>query len=214
MQLLEKIPSAYTYQTYAALMDQLHADGKVTGPIQNEDLLQYSLHNRKRMLRIEKTFQPNADTVARLNEMIKTPMIWLTITEGWCGDASQIVPLLEKMAQAVPLLEHRLLLRDEHLDVIDQYLTNGGRAIPITIIIDAQTGEALGSWGPRPADAQEVMAQYKVELSQPGLTQAEKDEMYEDVKLKIHAWYAHDKGISVQTELVRAVEAALGVAAS
>jgi thioredoxin-like negative regulator of GroEL len=84
------------------------------------------------------------------------------ITEPWCGDAAQCVPVLEKLVLAVGGIETFYMLRDEHLEIMDAYLTNGGRAIPKLICLDAD-GQEIFTWGPRPAVIQEVMNRLKAE---------------------------------------------------
>jgi Thioredoxin len=209
MNLLQKLSSTMSYAEYLALIDQLHLENKVTGAQQSDDLLAYSLHNKKRMDRLDKTFRPDTDTLAMLQQVISSPMIWITITEGWCGDASQIVPILESVSKELPMVEHRIMLRDDNLDVMDQFLTNGGRAVPKIIFLEAQSGQVLGSWGPRPAAAQEVMNDYKKSIAGLEMTEAETKERFEQAKLAIHSWYAHNKGADVQNELLVAIEAAV-----
>ena len=53
----------------------------------------------------------------------------------------------------MPGLELRIVLRDEHPEVMDRYLTNGSRSIPIVIALDEEFRE-LGHWGPRPRELQ------------------------------------------------------------
>ncbi|GLC90454.1 thioredoxin family protein [Lysinibacillus piscis] len=86
----------------------------------------------------------------------KQPKI-LTITEDWCGDAMLNNPIIRRVAEAANL-DMRAVLRDEDTDLIDRYLTNGGRAIPMYILLDAE-GQVIGKWGPRAPELQEfVMA--------------------------------------------------------
>ena len=85
----------------------------------------------------------------------------LVLTEAWCGDAAQSIPLHNHMAEATDNLDLRLVLRDEHPELMDHFLTDRGRSIPKVIILDADTQEVLGSWGPRPAPAQEMAMDYK-----------------------------------------------------
>ena len=77
----------------------------------------------------------------------------LVIAEDWCGDASSTIPIVARFADAVPGMELRLLRRDEHPELMDRYLTNGARSIPIVIVLDESFRE-LGHWGPRPAELQ------------------------------------------------------------
>lgn len=53
-----------------------------------------------------------------------------------------------------------VLIMEKHLDVMDAFLTMGGRAIPKVIFTDTG-GFVLGDWGPRPAYIQEVMTEFK-----------------------------------------------------
>jgi hypothetical protein len=55
-----------------------------------------------------------------------------------------------------------VLVQEQHMDTMDQFLTMGGRAIPIVIFTDTG-GFVLGHWGPRPAYVQEVMTKFKQE---------------------------------------------------
>jgi len=115
----------------------------------------------------------------------------LVIAEDWCGDASSTVPILAKLAATVPGLELRVLLRDQYPEVMDQYLTNGSRSIPIVIALDEQYRE-LGHWGPRPRELQAwVMAN---RLTIP------KAELYPQVR----HWYARDRGETTLREVLEA----------
>jgi Thioredoxin len=115
----------------------------------------------------------------------------LVIAEDWCGDASSTVPVLAKLAATVPGLELRIILRDQHPEVMDLYLTNGSRSIPIVIALDEQFRE-LGHWGPRPRELQAwVMAN---RLTVP------KAELYPQVR----QWYARDHGETTLREVLAA----------
>ena len=115
----------------------------------------------------------------------------LVVAEDWCGDASSTVPVLAKLAATVPGLELRVILRDQHPEVMDLYLTNGSRSIPIVIALDEQFRE-LGHWGPRPNELQAwVMAN---RLTVP------KAELYPQVR----QWYARDHGETTLREVLAA----------
>ena len=79
-------------------------------------------------------------------------MIWLVISEGWCGDAAQNMPVVEKIVDEMPNVEIRYVLRDENLELMDQYLTNGGRSIPKALFVDTETFEVLGRLGTETAE--------------------------------------------------------------
>ena len=114
----------------------------------------------------------------------------LVIAEDWCGDASNTVPILAKLADGTPGLGLRIIKRDEHPAVMDQYLTNGSRSIPIVIVLDEEFRE-IGHWGPRPTELQAwVMAN---RLTIP------KAELYPQIR----KWYARDRGETTLREVLR-----------
>lgn len=80
---------------------------------------------------------------------------FLTITEDWCGDAMMINPVIRKLAEAAGV-DFRVILRDADMSLIDRHLTNGGRAIPMILILD-EKGELLGKWGPRAPEVQQIV---------------------------------------------------------
>ena len=115
----------------------------------------------------------------------------LVIAEDWCGDASNTVPVVAKLVDAVPGLELRVILRDANPEVMDRYLTNGSRSIPVVIALDENYQE-LGHWGPRPTELQAwVMA------NRPILP---KTELYP----KVRKWYAKDRGETTLREVLEA----------
>ena len=114
---------------------------------------------------------------------------FLVIAEDWCGDASNTVPILAKLAEVVPSLELRVIARDQNLELMDQYLTNGSRSIPIVIVLNDEF-EEVGHWGPRPTQLQEwVMANRST---------TPKAELYPQVR----KWYARDRGETTLREVL------------
>lgn len=79
----------------------------------------------------------------------------------WCGDVVRNVPVVFR-AMELAEMPIEVLIMEEHLEVMDQFLTMGGRAIPIVIFTDTG-GHVLGQWGPRPKHVQEVMVRFKQE---------------------------------------------------
>ena len=77
----------------------------------------------------------------------------LVLNAAWCLDSANTVPVLARIAEAVPGVELRLLERDDYPELMDRYLTDGGRSIPLAILLD-QSFRELGRWGPRPAELQ------------------------------------------------------------
>ena len=124
----------------------------------------------------------------------------LLIAEDWCGDASSTIPVVAKLVDQVPGLELRVLRRDENPEVMDHYLTNGSRSIPIVIALEEDFRE-VGHWGPRPRVLQAwVMANRGT---------VPKAELYP----KIRQWYARDHGESTLREVLEAAGVAVPAAA-
>ena len=184
----EYIEKSMTYAEYIKLIDDLLLDGKTTGPNQSDAMFNYGKLNRQRMHRLEKTVVLN-DSLREKVQNINRKMIWLVITEGWCGDAAQNIPVIEKIAGASDFIETRYVLRDENLELMDSFLTNNARSIPKLIALDAETLEEIGTWGPRPKAAMD----YFFSLRETGM---EKPLMME----KMQRWYIADKNQAIQTE--------------
>ncbi len=192
----EVIQSAYSYAEYRELIDKLLADNKTTGENHSEAMIHYTLMNVHRMKRLDKQISLLPDLERVLAEF-KKPVIWLVLTEGWCGDAAQIVPVFEKMASQNENITLRLILRDEHLDIMDDFLTNGrSRSIPKLICLDASSLEVIGTWGPRPEEAHKLFMTLATD----------EDTTWQENAEKLHKWYADDKTESVQREFIQMLE--------
>lgn len=181
----------FTYTEYRNLLEQLQSQGLTTGENQSPEILEYARLNNQRMSRLDKMLELLPETLDAVRDLNR-PLKWVVLTEGWCGDAAQNVPALAKIAQASGgKIDLILLLRDENLKLIDLYLTNGGRSIPKLICFDAETGEELGKWGPRPAEAQHLFLSLK---NDPAISQQE-------FLQAVHQWYAQDKCQKLQMEI-------------
>ncbi len=179
----------YTYEQYQELVSRLTQEGKTSGTDQSEALIEYTKLNEQRMHRAAKTFKLQDETVAALRR-IERPQYWVVLAEAWCGDAALNLPHIAAMAASNPNIQLRILLRDEHLPLMDQYLTNGGRAIPKLIAFDAETMDEQFQWGPRPAAAQQIVLDWK---AAGGTDTNEK-------AVKVQKWYAKDRGKTIQEE--------------
>ena len=181
---------ALAYSDYRDLIDKLLAKGETTGPDHSEAMLHYTKMNVQRMNRVDKTTVLSEELQLTLQN-IKDKYRFLVITEGWCGDAAQIVPIFNKIALAAPdKIELKFTLRDKNLPLIDAHLTNGGRAIPVLLVLDETGNLVLPKWGPRPMGLQNLMLTWKNEgIAMPELAE------------KLHAWYAKDKTATIQKEL-------------
>jgi hypothetical protein len=179
-----------TYEQYRVQIDNLVLQGKTTGENQSESYQEYTSLNVRRMCRLDRTIKMVPETVSALGQCSKN-QYWLLLTEAWCGDAAQIVPVIAKIAELSDHVDLKILLRDDNPDVMDQFLTNGGRAIPKLISVDTGNLNVLWHWGPRPKAAQAIMDAYK----------ANPVGSKHDTLKQIQLWYSRDKGISIQKEL-------------
>jgi hypothetical protein len=144
---------------------------------------------------VEKTVKLDPELQERLLGLDR-PVHWLVLSEPWCGDAAASVPVLQLMAEASPAVELSLLLRDENLELMDRYLTDGGRGIPKLIAIDPQTLHPLYTWGPRPEPAQELVRAYKANPDR---------ESYAEFVIQLQLWYAKDRGQTMQHEFLHLI---------
>ena len=187
--------NSHSYAEYRKLVSDLLLEGKSTGVEQSDDLTHYSTLNETRMNRLEKTMKITDENSLKLKSL-KGEYIWLVISEGWCGDAAQILPILNKMAEESGKIDLKIVLRDENEDLMNLFLTKKAKAIPIVIVIDKETSEVVGSWGPRPKGAADLINKYKKEFGA----------LDETAKTDLQLWYLHDKGLSTQEELINLTE--------
>ncbi len=124
------------------------------------------------------------------------PLRLLALSEDWCGDAINTLPLIARIADEAPHLDFRVLGRDANPDLMDTHLTNGSRSIPVVIVYDEGFNE-LGYWGPRPTELQEwVLAS--------GLQLPSKDRYRE-----VRRWYARDRGRTTAHEVLDQIRSAI-----
>lgn len=189
--LTDSLAKSYTYDQYRNTITALLKEGKSTGNEQSEALTHYSELNETRMNRLEKTITVTDEFSVQLQQL-QREYIWLVISEGWCGDAAQIVPVIHKMAELSPKIDLRLVFRDENDALMNAFLTDGARSIPKLIILDKETMAVLGDFGPRPQGAKKLISDYK----------AEHGKVDETAKTNLQLWYLHDKGLSIQKEIM------------
>jgi hypothetical protein len=142
-----------------------------------------------------------ADALARAEAL---PGSWklLALSEDWCGDAANTLPVLAKLADEAASLDLRVLGRDDNPDLMDAHLTGGAsRSIPVVMVLDAD-GREHGWWGPRPAELQTWRLTDEVK-------QMDSDERYKRVRI----WYARDRGRTTLDEVLSLLESVAAVPA-
>lgn len=149
------------------------------------------------MNRIDKTTQLSSELAEKLNRSSQS-FNWLLIGDAWCGDCAQVIPVINKVAEAIiGKAVLRIISRDTYPQLIDEYHSNGAKAIPKLLFLCNETGELVYTWGPRPQPAQEIMLNWK----------SNKDKIsWEDFEKDLHLWYARDKGITIINEFASLIE--------
>lgn len=192
MAVVDALQKSHTYLEYRTIVSSLLKEGKSTGDEQSADLTNYSLLNDTRMKRLDKTMVVSEEVITDLLALEKR-YVWLVLSEGWCGDAAQLLPIMNKMQMISSSIEFKIAFRDENLKLMEAFLTNGSKSIPKLILLDQETLTVVGSWGPRPKGATDLIQSYK---SQYGVVD-------ETAKTELQLWYLHDKGFSTQREIVQ-----------
>ncbi|KAA5827880.1 thioredoxin family protein [Algibacter amylolyticus] len=192
----ESLAKSITYQEYRALVKQLAEEKSNTGLEKTEALANYTKLNDRRMKRWDKTIKV-AEVAKEKIEAFNRKTTWLIITESWCGDAAHVVPALNKIAELNPNIDVKIVFRDENLELMDMFLTNGGRAIAKLIILDNETGEVLNTYGPRPSEATSYVNRFK----------AKHGALTPEFKEDLQHWYNKDKGQNIISDVVEILTA-------
>lgn len=159
--------------------------------ISNADtrIQEYVLLNQSRMRRLEKTYTPSKE-LQQLLQNLNHKTYWLVLTEHWCGDASQTLPVLNKIAElSQGKIELKLVYRDQNLDLMDAHLTRNGRAIPKLIQLNEHF-TITSIWGPRPNEVQDLVNKLKAN-PETATTYAS----------DLHLWHARNKQQAMEKEV-------------
>lgn len=192
--LLDKTNSiGLSYREYLDLtVTEIESSDLIQLTEEEKKLLENKKLNLHRMTRIEKHYQVSEE-LKNLVKPIDKPQTWMIISETWCGDSAQNIPFISKIAELSQMITLKIILRDNNPNIMDLYLTNGTRSIPILVGFN-ENGEELFKWGPRPQEAKKLFANLKAQ----GL---EKSAILE----KLHLWYGRNRGKNIEVELMEAI---------
>lgn len=194
--IIEKsLQTAQSYTEYKKMVLELLKEGKSTGINQNEDLVHFTKLNNQRMKRLDKQTKLNEETLSK-TQKINRDFTWLVLTESWCGDAAQTLPVINKFAEANQNIDLKVVLRDENEELMNKFLTNGNKSIPKLIVVDNNSKEVVGSWGPRSAKATQMVIDYK---EKHGKIDAK-------LKMDLQNWYNEDRGLHIEMEMVELID--------
>lgn len=187
------IENSYSYDAYEQLIADLLKEGKSTTKDVGNDaemFAHYSELGLQRMQRWDKRFKLTEEQLQEIQSWNKK-QIWLVLSEGWCGDAAHSLPIINKIAEANGQIELRVVLREENLDLMNEFLTDGGKSIPKLIMYNPETQSVEGTWGPRPKPAQEIFLEARAN-----------NVSFETYELDLQAWYNKDKGQTATQEIL------------
>ncbi len=190
--ILDSLPEAVDYDSYRKMVHELASQGQTTGPNKTEALIEYTQLNDRRMKRWDKTLKITEEDQERIVSIDKK-ITFLVLTESWCGDAAPAMPVMNKIASLNPNISFKVLLRDEHKALMEQFLTNGGMSIPKLIVFDEEQTEVLGSWGPRPSKATALAEAYKEVHGT----------LTPEFKQDLQVWYNKDKGQNTVADILQ-----------
>lgn len=187
----ESLKKAQEYPEYREMVNQLALEGKTTGAEQTDSYVEYTQLNNRRMNRWDKTLKFSDEVNAQIKAIDKK-LKFVVLTESWCGDAAPSMPVMHKMAALNPNIDMKVVLRDENLELMDRFLTNGARSIPKLILVDQEKQKVLGKWGPRPKPATQMVQDYK----------AEHGKLTAEFRQDLQVWYNKNKGEAILNELL------------
>lgn len=115
----------------------------------------------------------------------------LVIAEPWCGHCMLNLPILLRISEAVGF-DVRFSLRDENLDLMEQYQTNGKNVIPRVIVLDAD-GNERAAWGPIAPLTKKAQDKEKQHL--PKTDAPDYDEKLKDMRAKMKDIFSTEEKI-------------------
>jgi hypothetical protein len=181
------IDKGMSYIEYFRSIEDLVSSQTTSGQEVTTERVEYTKLNLHRMNRL------NDAKFENISILLTAPIAAVIITEAWCGDSAQNIPWLEHFFNSCsPKITSKYFYRDEHPELMNQFLTNGSRSIPKCIFYNQQSGEVLGTWGPRPEEIKNWLAQLR----------AEKPDMPKhDWEIELHKYYTKNNGAAIISDL-------------
>lgn len=196
---LKDIDRGLTYPEFVDFTEVLVNENRTTGANQSEAYLNYTRMCLQRMQRWNKTAKVSSE-MENLVRSIQEPQIWLIITEAWCGDGSQSIPFIAKLAELNPKIQLKIIMRDENPEIMDAYLTNGARSIPKLIAYSADLKCELFTWGPKPKYLIDRYKEYRHDS---------KGVSYQEFLEEVYLWYARNKNKDLEAELFPLIQSSI-----
>ena len=185
------LKTAKSYEEYKSMVLELMKEGKSTGPVQSEARYNFTKINNQRMKRLDKQTKLSEEAVSMASKIDKE-FTWLVLTESWCGDAAQTLPVINKFSEASQKIDLKVVLRDENDELMNQFLTDGNKSIPKLIVIEKESKKVVSSWGPRTEKATKMIQDYKEAHGK----------VDDKIKKDLQVWYNQDKGKHIEKEMI------------
>jgi hypothetical protein len=163
-----------TYEEYTSILGQ--------------NLSLHQLHYRKCII--------DPDWILKIKSF--KPVKILMITEPWCSDSLALLPIVRRISEINGQWNIKICRRDDNPELMDQFLTNGMRAIPVFLFMNEKF-ELLFRWGPRPDEAVRIYEKYRNQIKEGKIDKQE-------VMKKIRIFYAKDCGKTSLNELMKLTE--------
>ena len=184
------LASAISYPEFMEQMEAFVTEQTSSAPEPSESFAGYTKLNLARMKRLAKTIQLPEAVINAFKDFSEKRQ-WLVITESWCGDAAQTMPIMQQLSELNPSIELKVVYRDQNPALMDAFLTEGTRSIPILISYDPITEQVLGHWGPRPTPLNQRVREEK----------ALKGSLCPEFRKELQLWYNKDKGVTTVNDL-------------
>ena len=143
-----------------------------------------------------KKFNPDESELSLIRSLSEMKII--AITEPWCGDSLASLPILIKMGEINKKWDIRILFRDENEELMGNFLTNGGSAIPVFLFL-TKDGSLISKWGPRPDTAQAIFEDHRDKIKSGEIDRKE-------VYMKLRKFYAADRGKRIMSTIIEVLK--------
>lgn len=187
----EALKDGIFYAEYRTLVNNHTNSFTSTGHTQAEALSKYTELNDRRMKRWDKLFKLTPVQITAIQKLHQ-PVNWLVITESWCGDAAHTMPVMNKIAESNETINLKVVLRDDHPQLMNAFLTQGSKSIPKLIAQDPVSEVVLYTWGPRPEPAAAMVVECKKSYGT----------LPPEFKEDLQQWYNKDEGQATAEELI------------
>ncbi|MEO6706526.1 MAG: thioredoxin family protein, partial [Ginsengibacter sp.] len=133
----------YTYENYMKQFNQWVHKGHTSSKDTSPALVEFTKLNWARTQRLHKTILLNPE-IKKSAEKMDHIYTWMVLTEAWCGDSAQNLPVIAEIAKLNPeKIKLYIVLRDKNPELMSKYLTDGAQAIPKLIALDDTLGKEV-----------------------------------------------------------------------